>query len=496
MPVRGTATIRDATREVVSLQEEWGPKPVTEAASRAQGEAAAPPHRLSDDEILGLALRARNGAKFRRLFDGDRSLYRKEAGTDGDSLYASASEARMALLRQLAFWCRKDGRQMDRLFRRSGLLTSKWDRQDGNGTYGEKQIAHAIAATTETYRPGNNGTSRQSAPEEAWTDDGYRLPSGFEELPDGLYLQRAHGPELVLPGRIRVAVVHTDYVTGQQQLEVTFSQGGAPARAVAPAADLATTRGLIANLAQYGIPVHEANARQMTRFLLEFVQLNRGRLADVRSVGSYGVHGEVVVGPGWSINGEVRNRHDARVRQGVDADAYRKAVRLLLKAEAWPALLALGFAAMALFVERLGFPRNPVIAAVGPSNSGKTTVMQFAVALFGDPTRPPFAVPATRSTLAGFVAALRDLGGMVALMDESQNMAQAAFENAIYLFANQSAYVKSSRHGKVRGGEELHGVLFLAGEAAPQLLRQGSKNRLLVLDSSIHPLLGGVALGR
>ncbi len=96
---------------------------------------------LSD--LIARASRARNGARFARLF----------AGTwEGD--HASQSEADLALCASLAFWTGKDADQIDSCFRQSGLFRPKWDeRHYGNGrTYGEETIAKAIAGCTQVYR--------------------------------------------------------------------------------------------------------------------------------------------------------------------------------------------------------------------------------------------------------------------------------------------------------------------------------------------------------
>jgi putative DNA primase/helicase len=77
--------------------------------------------RLTDDEVLGKALGAKNGPKFARLWKGDLRAY------DEDH-----SRVDLALCRLLAFYTR-DPKQMDRLFRRSGLMRSKWRRRYGNG---------------------------------------------------------------------------------------------------------------------------------------------------------------------------------------------------------------------------------------------------------------------------------------------------------------------------------------------------------------------------
>ncbi len=145
-------------------------------ASRKQPKAAvrhderdSPPVERSDDDVLDRAMKARNGATFQALWQGD---------TSG---YGSPSEAELALCNLLAFWTGGDARQVDRLFRRSGLYRpQKWDRAARTGeTYGQGTIARAIASRTETYRPAKSGKIIQFR----------RGPASYEEE------NRVHLPE-------------------------------------------------------------------------------------------------------------------------------------------------------------------------------------------------------------------------------------------------------------------------------------------------------------
>ncbi|MGZ0748113.1 phage NrS-1 polymerase family protein [Haloparvum sp. AD34] len=98
---------------------------------------------LEDEDLLEKARNASNGEKFERLWNGNTVSY------------DSQSEADMALCCLLAFWTGGDRRQMDQLFRQSGLHREKWDEvhyADGS-TYGEKTIERAIATTSEFYDP-------------------------------------------------------------------------------------------------------------------------------------------------------------------------------------------------------------------------------------------------------------------------------------------------------------------------------------------------------
>ncbi len=102
---------------------------------------------LSDKSVIEKALKSANRERFKALWQGD---------TSG---YASASEADLALCGMLAFWCGRDIGQMDRLFRKSGLMRDKWNRPQSGSTYGMITIEKAIANATEIYKPGGKRSS-------------------------------------------------------------------------------------------------------------------------------------------------------------------------------------------------------------------------------------------------------------------------------------------------------------------------------------------------
>lgn len=107
---------------------------------------------LTDDRLLEKASSCRNGESFRRLWQGDCSGY------------PSQSEADMALCRALAFWTGRDAQQMDRLFRRSGLMREKWDRPQCGSTYGAITIANAIKGCSKVYTPSQKNINATTQP--------------------------------------------------------------------------------------------------------------------------------------------------------------------------------------------------------------------------------------------------------------------------------------------------------------------------------------------
>lgn len=97
---------------------------------------------LTDEQVIEHASRSESGDKFKALMDG-----RWEEG------YDSQSDADMALVSILSFWCGNVEEQIDRIFRTSGLMRDKWDRQTGDRTYGQITIRNAVSTNDTIYTP-------------------------------------------------------------------------------------------------------------------------------------------------------------------------------------------------------------------------------------------------------------------------------------------------------------------------------------------------------
>lgn len=91
----------------------------------------------SDEELIRRAQRAKNGAKFQKLWAGDTSDY------DDDHSRADA-----ALCSLLAYYTGGDQARIDRLFRLSGLYRDKWDRPTAGSTYGSITIQTVVGSAT------------------------------------------------------------------------------------------------------------------------------------------------------------------------------------------------------------------------------------------------------------------------------------------------------------------------------------------------------------
>ena len=100
------------------------------------------PSNLTDYELIDRIRSSRYGTEFSALYNGDMSSYNNDH-----------SAADFALCKILAFWTGCDESQMDRIFRSSALMRTKWDKLRGNQTYGKMTIERAIKDQREIYRP-------------------------------------------------------------------------------------------------------------------------------------------------------------------------------------------------------------------------------------------------------------------------------------------------------------------------------------------------------
>jgi hypothetical protein len=141
--IGNVTTIAERTAELARIHARLFPREPPKRKSHAKTKTGAS---VSDDELIARASKARNGARFQRLWEGH---------WEGD--YPTQSEADLALCTILSFWCTRDPVRMDRLFRRCGLMREKWNRDE----YRDMTIRKAIARTDETWTPG--GTASRAA---------------------------------------------------------------------------------------------------------------------------------------------------------------------------------------------------------------------------------------------------------------------------------------------------------------------------------------------
>ena len=101
---------------------------------------------LGDDAVMRHGFAAKNGEKFATLHAG---VWR-----DLNPVWTH-SEADLAYVCNLVFWCSGDVNQIDRLFRQSGLYRPKWDKT----SYRRSTINRALQLVAKRYDPTTNDES-------------------------------------------------------------------------------------------------------------------------------------------------------------------------------------------------------------------------------------------------------------------------------------------------------------------------------------------------
>ena len=116
------------------------------------GFKGSPVSYFTDEQVIAHASGSKSGEKFKALYEG-------EWAED----YESQSDADMAFVSMLCFWCGCVEEQIDRIFRSSGLMRDKWDRMTGDATYGQITIRNALMSCSEIYRPVRSGEDGDTA---------------------------------------------------------------------------------------------------------------------------------------------------------------------------------------------------------------------------------------------------------------------------------------------------------------------------------------------
>ena len=134
----------------------------------------------TDSDLIQRAKQAKDGEKFRKLWEGDFSDY------------PSQSEADLALCLLLAFWTNRDTGRIDTLFRQSKLMREKWDeRHFGDGrTYGQATIQTAIERTNETYQ------TKNTLPQTSESNSVFEVGINFTDWGNAKRLVTAYGTTL------------------------------------------------------------------------------------------------------------------------------------------------------------------------------------------------------------------------------------------------------------------------------------------------------------
>jgi hypothetical protein len=320
------------------------------------------------------------------------------------------------------------------------------------------------------------------------------LPAGYHLDGKTIIQVTQHGALDVYDGVLAVVETGRDIMTGDHTMTVLFEAQGREEIVTAPRQDFAQARTCLPMLAARGAAIYDGNGKSTTRYLSKFVVANQEMLPFKANATRLGVVGQGLVLPGGGIGFDEDVRYvGPAVTLGTDHDIYPATIRDELLTWDYPgtALLCLALSLASPMIARLELRRQPVLFLHGPSNCGKSSVIQFATGVWGDPTERPLRVDWSNTTDIGPKQALSKVLGLPLFFDEVHQAADPKqIETTCYAFANGQARVAGTVHGDATGGEALRGTLFLGGEVLPAFQHAGSANRTLILDGGYYYPLG------
>lgn len=304
------------------------------------------------------------------------------------------------------------------------------------------------------------------------------------------------------PKPLEVRGLLTDLSTGAEHYRLGWTrEGGEVVERTLSRAAAATKAGLLA-LAEAGAPVNETNAALLTQYVQRYAAYNAAALPHAFVTTRLGWHGGIAIGdgatprpgdrfvlPGGEV--EVLGVDERGWKPAGSLEGWLEGLSALLSWGVTPALVAAALSAVAPFVRSLRLNKNPILALTGASQSGKTSAIQFAISIWGDPAynRSLYVDEGTPNGVMGRLMTRQDLPFA---LDELQRFDDTALGGLVYALASGAEKVRARRDGAERSAGSWCGVAFLTAEtpAVRRSLRDGAVNRLIELSD---PPLG---LGR
>lgn len=298
---------------------------------------------------------------------------------------------------------------------------------------------------------------------------GYEAPPPYEVDRTGVWMVREtdKGERVrnrIAFGPLAVIRVFTD-PDGEQLVELAWMDGARAVTRTVPRAVAKSGRQLVKALGNAGIPIVEADARQVERYLAAIEADNREAIPRVELARQLGWQPD-----GQFVFGQDAPRHiePAYEEQRSAISAYRcsgslcdwqTAVKLL---EPYPIprfALAVGLAAPLLKVLRID---SFTVDISGRSTGGKTTSAMVALSPWACPTEQSGGIASWRTTMLAAEKRLHLSNGLPTVFDETQ----AAKTEALI---NDVLYQVPMNRGTSRGGgypSDLpwHGILVSTGE--------------------------------
>lgn len=322
------------------------------------------------------------------------------------------------------------------------------------------------------------------------------LPPGYDIQHKNLVVSTPAGSQSFYRGLVIVSDVGKNLHTEEETATVMWTNNGHFAECSLPRAQLASSRHCAEALAARGAYIHAGNAREMSKYVIEFIAENYDAIPRTDYVDRLGVCGEGLVLPAGYVSMRPVKYAGASIEVGTDHQAYQ---RVLAEVAQWQQTSVLwGVFALALagpLLQRLRGGRHPVVLLAGASGSGKSTLAHFGIGAYGDPTRSPLQIQCGSGTTTpkGIQQIIANLNGVPTHLEDVHMLMErdtSRFSGLIYDFANGQLRAYGTLDQKGGGGHEVGGCLLMTGELLPEFAHAGAQKRLLLLNCLKHAPLG------
>lgn len=163
---------------------------------------------LTDEQVIEHASKSANGERFMDYYKGNWQKY-----------YDNQSDADMSFVSMLAFWCGNVEEQIDRIYRSSGMMRDKWDRQQSGSTYGALTIRNVVLTNDTIYLPINPANIHDPTADFEMLEEEV-TGSGEEDADsDGLDTADASGP-----GKSKKAKKRLDFKPDIRHITLTLDE--------------------------------------------------------------------------------------------------------------------------------------------------------------------------------------------------------------------------------------------------------------------------------
>lgn len=227
------------------------------------------PSNLDDVEVMQLMAKSKDADKLSKLMSGG-----------WNELFESQSEADLSLLNALAFFTQKDAGQMDRIFRDSDLMRSKWDENRGTGTYGQLSINKAIAGCKNVYDPNYKSSNDfeiiLNIEENQKIPDNYKIGENswlYKLVEKGRGDDKQEVPILITSTPPFITKCFKDIESLIVSYEMSYLKANQVTKFPVQALDIRDAKNII-NLSSKGLDVDSNNRSELVQFISMFMRLN------------------------------------------------------------------------------------------------------------------------------------------------------------------------------------------------------------------------------